>query len=213
MRSRCAAMSATSQSNSSVSSTSLTIAGMPRPPQNTQRHNVVPPLLHNHERNTERVLAHVLHALQPPADQVGRHALYLVVLLVLGADLHILSIHGMGAARGCRVVSRVWKTKMCGNNSHPHSFTHLHSVHSPAHKDGVMGKRSPSHSACTRAHAIATPSTSHRSKEPCAQHKHGGNKRDGADTSTYRSPSLLPSPADWRPTLTVRHGAHHPLHS
>ncbi|RNF07378.1 hypothetical protein TcG_10362 [Trypanosoma cruzi] len=31
--------------------------------QHTQRHNVVPPLLPNHERNTQRILIHVLHAL------------------------------------------------------------------------------------------------------------------------------------------------------
>ncbi|RNC53427.1 hypothetical protein TcCL_ESM09251 [Trypanosoma cruzi] len=53
--------------------------------QHTQRHNVVPPLLHNHERNAQRVLAHVLHALETHADQVGRHALQLVVLVVLVA--------------------------------------------------------------------------------------------------------------------------------
>ncbi|RNC52785.1 hypothetical protein TcCL_ESM09941 [Trypanosoma cruzi] len=51
--------------------------------QHTQRHNVVPPLLHNHERNAQRVLAHVPHALQPNADQVGRHAPHLVVLLLV----------------------------------------------------------------------------------------------------------------------------------
>ncbi|RNC32536.1 hypothetical protein TcCL_Unassigned04843, partial [Trypanosoma cruzi] len=51
--------------------------------QHTQRHNVVPPILHNHERNAQRVLAHVLHALQPNADQVGRHALQLLVLLLV----------------------------------------------------------------------------------------------------------------------------------
>ncbi|RNC55754.1 hypothetical protein TcCL_ESM06745, partial [Trypanosoma cruzi] len=39
--------------------------------EHTQRHNVVPPLLHNHERNAQRVLAHVLHALQPHAGQVS----------------------------------------------------------------------------------------------------------------------------------------------
>ncbi|ESS57137.1 hypothetical protein TCDM_12433 [Trypanosoma cruzi Dm28c] len=34
---------------------------------------------------------------------------------------------------------------MCGNNGHPHSLAHLHSLHSPTHKSGVMGKRSPPH--------------------------------------------------------------------
>ncbi|RNC55455.1 hypothetical protein TcCL_ESM07051 [Trypanosoma cruzi] len=58
---------------------------MPRPPQNTQRHNVVPLLLSNQKRSAQRVLAHVLHALQPHADQVGRHALQLVVLVLFVA--------------------------------------------------------------------------------------------------------------------------------
>ncbi|EKF26384.1 hypothetical protein MOQ_009925, partial [Trypanosoma cruzi marinkellei] len=38
-----------------------------------------------HERNAQRVLAHVLHALQPHADQAGSHALHLVALLVFVA--------------------------------------------------------------------------------------------------------------------------------
>ncbi|ESS60973.1 hypothetical protein TCDM_11456 [Trypanosoma cruzi Dm28c] len=33
--------------------------------QHTQRHNVVPPFCPNHEHNAQRVLAHVLYALQP----------------------------------------------------------------------------------------------------------------------------------------------------
>ncbi|RNF09827.1 hypothetical protein TcG_09632 [Trypanosoma cruzi] len=51
--------------------------------QHPQRHNFVPPILPNHERNAQRILAHVLHALLPHADQVDRHALQLVVLLLL----------------------------------------------------------------------------------------------------------------------------------
>ncbi|EKF29410.1 hypothetical protein MOQ_006808, partial [Trypanosoma cruzi marinkellei] len=43
----------------------------------------VPPLLHNHERSAQRILAHVLHALQPHADQAGRHALHLLVVLLV----------------------------------------------------------------------------------------------------------------------------------
>ncbi|RNF01534.1 hypothetical protein TcG_11572 [Trypanosoma cruzi] len=121
-------------------------------------------------------------------DQVGRHALHLVVLLV-GAETHILSIQGLGAARGCRVVPRVWKTTCAESTA---TLIHLHSLHSPAHKGGVMGKRNPTHSARTNKHASATPSTSHRSKEPCAQHKHGGNERD-ASNSTAR-PFTSPFP-------------------
>ncbi|RNC61541.1 hypothetical protein TcCL_ESM00827 [Trypanosoma cruzi] len=102
MRSRCAAMSA-------ISSLSPAAPFPPQSPacpaaEHTQRHNVVPPLLPNHERNAQRVLAHVLHALEPPADQVGRHEMHLVNLLWVGADPQILSIHGLGAARGCQEV-------------------------------------------------------------------------------------------------------------
>ncbi|KAF5215850.1 hypothetical protein ECC02_010382 [Trypanosoma cruzi] len=86
MRSRCAATSATSsQFNSSVSSTSSQSPACPGRATNTLRHNVVPLLLSNHERNAQRVLAHVLHALQPHADQAGRHALQLVVLVLFVA--------------------------------------------------------------------------------------------------------------------------------
>ncbi|RNC56391.1 hypothetical protein TcCL_ESM06034 [Trypanosoma cruzi] len=70
------------------------------------------------------------------------------------------------------------------------TLIHLHSLHSPAQKDGVMGKRSPPHSACTRTNAIVTPSTSHRSKVPCAQHTHGGNERDASNSTALRFTSL-----------------------
>ncbi|RNF06832.1 hypothetical protein TcG_10618 [Trypanosoma cruzi] len=63
--------------------------------QHTQRHNFVPPLCPNHERNAQRVMAHVCHALQPHADQPHRHALHLVFVVVLGADPPILSVHGL----------------------------------------------------------------------------------------------------------------------
>ncbi|RNF04873.1 hypothetical protein TcG_11154 [Trypanosoma cruzi] len=101
MRSRCAATSATSQSNSSVYSTSHTIAGMPRP-RNT------------HSATMSCRLSSTIMNATPNAywrtcsmrwnhtvDQVCRHALHLVVLVVLVVDPHILSIHGLGAARGC----------------------------------------------------------------------------------------------------------------
>ncbi|RNC39611.1 hypothetical protein TcCL_NonESM11014 [Trypanosoma cruzi] len=167
MRSRCAATSATSsQSSSSVSSTSLTIAGTPRP-RNT------------HSTTTSCRLSSAIMSATPnaywrtcsmrrnhTADQVGHHAPRLVVLL-LGANPHILSIHVLllqEAAEWCHL----WKKQMCGNNGHAHSLTHLHSVRFPTHKGGVMWKRCPPHSAYTRAHAIATPYISHRKIEPCA---------------------------------------------
>ncbi|RNC60155.1 hypothetical protein TcCL_ESM02107 [Trypanosoma cruzi] len=76
-----------------------------------------------------------------------------------------------------------------------------------------MGKRSPPHSACTKAHAKATPSTPHRKMEPCAQHTHGGNERNGTDTTPQRCHLLLSSPTDWHPHSQMEHGAHHPLSS
>ncbi|RNC40339.1 hypothetical protein TcCL_NonESM10199 [Trypanosoma cruzi] len=175
--------------------------------QHTQRQNVVPPLCPNHEHNAQRVMAHVCHALQTPADQPHRHALHLVVLVV-GADLPS-SQSTTWVLREAAEWFHVCGRSKCKKTTA--TLTHLRSLHSSARKGGVMGKRNPTHSTRTRAHGIATPSTSNRSKEPCAQHTHGGNKRDGMYTSTNRSPSLLPSPTDWRPTLTVRHGAHHPL--
>ncbi|EKF32172.1 hypothetical protein MOQ_003981 [Trypanosoma cruzi marinkellei] len=200
MRSRCAATSATS-------SLSQTAPCPPRPPQSpacpghaqhTQHHNVVPPLLHN-ERNAQRVLAHVLHVLQPHADQVGRHALHLVVvLLVLGADPPTSS------------QSTAWKLReaakrchLCGKRKSAETTATL----TPSHIS------SPSTLPQTRAHAEAPPSTSHRKIQPCAQHTHSRNKRDEARPTPRCSPSHLSSPTDWRPTLTVKHGAHHPLPS
>ncbi|RNF09217.1 hypothetical protein TcG_09711, partial [Trypanosoma cruzi] len=178
------------QSNSSLSNVPHNRRHAPAA-QHTQCHNVVPLLL-NHERRVQRVLAHVLHALQPHADRVGCHALHLVVL-VLGAHSSSLSIHGLGAARGCREVPRVWNSQMCGNNGHPHSLAHLHSLHSPTHKSGVMGKRSPPHNTYKTAQAEATPSTSHRKIVPCAQHTHGGNEGDETHPIPWRCPLLLSS--------------------
>ncbi|RNC43306.1 hypothetical protein TcCL_NonESM07017 [Trypanosoma cruzi] len=133
MRSRCAATYASSsQSNSSVSSQSPACPGA----QHTQRHNVVAPLLHNHERRVQRVLAHVLHTLRPHADQAGRHALHLVVLLLHEADPSSLSIHGLllqEAAERCHMYGR----PNVRNNGHSRSITHLRSLHSPTHKKTV----------------------------------------------------------------------------
>ncbi|ESS62699.1 hypothetical protein TCDM_09627 [Trypanosoma cruzi Dm28c] len=216
MRPRCAATSATSpQSNSSASSTSLTIAGMPRP------HNT-------HSATLSCRLSSTIMNATPNAywrtcsmrwnhtvDQVCRHALQLVVLLLLGAHPHILSIHGLGAARGCRQEQCVWKKQMCGNNGHPHSLRHLHSLHPPTQKGGVMGKRSPPHSTCTRAQKAATPSTSHCNKEPCA-HTHTRPQREGSGASKSTAlffTSLFSNGLALHPTLTVRHGAHQPLPS
>ncbi|RNC36960.1 hypothetical protein TcCL_Unassigned00041 [Trypanosoma cruzi] len=55
-----------------------------------------------------------------------------------------------------------------------------------------MGKRSPPHNTYKRANAIVTPSTSHRSKVPCAQHTHGGNERDASNSTALRFTSPFP---------------------
>ncbi|EKF29312.1 hypothetical protein MOQ_006911 [Trypanosoma cruzi marinkellei] len=165
--------------------------------QHTQRHNVVPPLLHNHERNAQRVLAHVLHVLQAHADQVGRHALHLVVvLLVLGADPPTSS------------QSTAWTLRETAKRCHfsrRRKRAETTDTLTPSHIS------SPSTLLQTRAHAEAPPSTSHCNGEPCAQHTHGRNKRDGTYPPLRRSPLLPSAPTDWRPTLTVRHSAHHLL--
>ncbi|RNE99325.1 hypothetical protein TcG_12176, partial [Trypanosoma cruzi] len=124
MRSRCAATFATfSQSSSSASSTSLTIAGMPLPRNThstTMSCRLSSTIMNATPNNYWRTCStHRNHTV----DQVGRHALHLSVLVVLGAHLHILSIHGLGAARGCRQEQLGWKKQMCGNNGHPHSLT------------------------------------------------------------------------------------------
>ncbi|EKF29808.1 hypothetical protein MOQ_006391 [Trypanosoma cruzi marinkellei] len=51
-------------------------------------------------------------------------------------------------------------------------------------------QQSPKLSSCT------TPPTSHRNKEPCAEHTHDSNKRDGVHPIPWNSPLLLPAPTD-----------------
>ncbi|RNC54520.1 hypothetical protein TcCL_ESM08054 [Trypanosoma cruzi] len=62
------------------------------------------------------------------------------------------------------------RSNVCGRSECAETtatITHLHSVHPPTQKDGVMERRNPTD---IRGHEKATPSTSHRSKVPCAQH-------------------------------------------
>ncbi|RNC33248.1 hypothetical protein TcCL_Unassigned04072 [Trypanosoma cruzi] len=136
MRSRCAATSATS-------SLRPTAPCPPRPSQSpachrhaqyTQRHNVVPPLCPNHEHNAQRVLAHVLHALQPHADQPHRHALHLVVLVV-GADLPSSQSTAWCCKRLTSGFTFEWKTT-CAETTATLTPSHIStpSIHSPAHK-------------------------------------------------------------------------------
>ncbi|ESS55565.1 hypothetical protein TCDM_12954 [Trypanosoma cruzi Dm28c] len=165
--------------------------------QHTQRHNLVPPLLHNHERNAQRVLAHVLHAPEPPTDQVGRHALHLSVLVVLGTHPHILSIHGLGAARGCRQEQCVWKKQMCGNNGHPHiSDISTHSTR--PHKRAVSWEREVRRTAHAQKNTqqqrhprrTATKSLAHI-------HTNDRNERGAAHPNPRRCSLLLSAATDW----------------
>ncbi|EKF32192.1 hypothetical protein MOQ_003962, partial [Trypanosoma cruzi marinkellei] len=105
-------------------------------------------VLHYHERNAQRVLAHVLHALQPHADQVSRHALHLVVLVVV-ADPAILSIHRLvlqEAAKKCQVCGR----PKCAEAAATLTPSRLSAPSTRSHTRAVLGnrKRSPTHNTC-----------------------------------------------------------------
>ncbi|ESS62275.1 hypothetical protein TCDM_10066 [Trypanosoma cruzi Dm28c] len=80
-----------------------------------------------------------------------------------------------------------------GVGSHPRSAPHTspRSFHSPTHKVKDMGMRTSPLSARTRTHAAATSSTSHRNKEPRAQHTHGRNERHRVRPVTQRNPLAL----------------------
>ncbi|GET86353.1 elongation factor-1 gamma [Leishmania tarentolae] len=53
--------------------------------EHPEAHQLVRRILADDKRDTEGVLAHVLHALEPAAHKVGRHELLLVILVVLVA--------------------------------------------------------------------------------------------------------------------------------
>ncbi|RNC45425.1 hypothetical protein TcCL_NonESM04852 [Trypanosoma cruzi] len=122
----------------------------------------------------------------------------------------------MDAARGCQDEPHV-----CGgpNARGRSTATHTH-PHSQKGKD--MEKRSPPHSAFKKAHAEAPPSTSYRKTAMRTAHPQPQQEERGASKSTTvlylplpRRNSVTPHSWSWRwrPTLTVRHGAHHPLPS
>ncbi|EKF27646.1 hypothetical protein MOQ_008623, partial [Trypanosoma cruzi marinkellei] len=184
MRSRCTATSTTnsSQSSSSVTATSLTIAACHGHAQHTQHHNVVPPLLPNHERNAPRILALVPHALQPLTDQPHRHELQLVAH-VLGADTPILSVHGL-VLQGAAERSHRCKRPQCTRRSRQPPTLSPSQLPAPSTRPHTRAvpwerKRSPPHNTCINAGAAATPSTSHCKREPCAPHTHSRNESDG----------------------------------
>ncbi|RNF11551.1 hypothetical protein TcG_09198 [Trypanosoma cruzi] len=196
MRSRCAAKSATS----SLSQTArvLHLSHNRRHAPAAQCHNVVPPLLPNHQRNAQRVPAHVLHVLQPH----GRSGWPSCNASCCPPCAWSGPSHPLDQRSGCckglpSSAAFVENTNVRKKLPLPHI-----SALSRTHKGGVMGKRSPPHNGCTRAHAKATPFTSHRKIEPCAQHKNDRKKRNGANPITRWCPLLLSSPTDWCPTLT-----------
>ncbi|RNC45497.1 hypothetical protein TcCL_NonESM04745 [Trypanosoma cruzi] len=146
------------------------------------------------------------------ADQVGRHALHLVVLLQQTLTSSQSTAWVLReAAEWCHLCGRTKCAETTATLTPSHISTTFTVPHT--HKGGVMGKRRPPHSACTRAHAIATPSTSHRKIVPCAQHTHGRNNRDRDASNSTALSFTSPLPSGLAPTLTVRHGAHSPLPS
>ncbi|EKG00534.1 hypothetical protein TCSYLVIO_008514 [Trypanosoma cruzi] len=100
-----------------------------------------------------------------------------------------------GAARGRGEEPRVRGRPQCtGRICQPPT---LSSAHLPAvpQTRAVPWKRnrSPPHNRRTTTHAAATPPTSQQRTEPCAQHKHNRNERDGAHTTPRRGPSHSPT--------------------
>ncbi|RNC59168.1 hypothetical protein TcCL_ESM03236 [Trypanosoma cruzi] len=97
-----------------------------------------------------------------------------------------------------------------GAGNYPRSLPHKYPLpqlfHTQQGED--MEKRSPPHNARIRTAIHVAP----QDRAMCTAHTR--RQQEGrAHPSAYRSPSLLPSPTDWRPTLTMGHGAHHPLPS
>ncbi|RNC41428.1 hypothetical protein TcCL_NonESM08987 [Trypanosoma cruzi] len=114
-----------------------------------------------------------------------------------------------GAARGCRVVPRVWKTQMYENNGHPQTspLPPLTRTQGRCHGEEKPNAQHAHKGTCkSNAIHVALQERSMRTA-----HTQPQGKRDGAHPSPEHSPSLLPSPTDWRPTPTVRDGAHHPF--
>ncbi|EKF99920.1 hypothetical protein TCSYLVIO_009154, partial [Trypanosoma cruzi] len=209
MRSRCAATSATSSLSQAAPCPPRPSQSPPchRHAQHTQRHNVVPPLCPNHEHNAQRVMAHVCHALQPHADQPHRHALLLVVLLV-GAHLPSSQSTAWCYERLSRSTMRVKFPDV--RKQRPPSYISAHSAHQ--HTRAVSWGRETQRTAHAQ---INMHQQRHPRRAAVKSHAHGTNTAatNGMHPTPQRGPSLLPSPADWRHTLTVRHGAHHPLPS
>ncbi|RNE96926.1 hypothetical protein TcG_12807 [Trypanosoma cruzi] len=143
-----------------------------------QRHNVVPPLLHNHGRNANAYWRTCSMRWNHPRIRLAVMNCILLSSLCLGQTLPSSRSTAWvlrEAAERCHFCGR----SKCAETTATHAPSHLCSLHSPTHKGGVMGKKSPPHNACTTAQTKAMPSMSHRKIEPCAQHTHGRDERDG----------------------------------
>ncbi|RNC33568.1 hypothetical protein TcCL_Unassigned03728, partial [Trypanosoma cruzi] len=179
MRSRCAAKSVTSsQSNSSVSSTSLTIVGMPQP-RNTHSATVSCRLSSPIMNATPNVYSRTC------SMRCNHRPIRLAVMnCILSSSVYLeqtltFSQSTAWVLREAAERRHVCGRSKCGETTATLTPSHIStSLHCPTQKGGVMGKRCPPHSTCTRAHAEAMPSTSHRKILPCAQHTHGGNESD-----------------------------------
>ncbi|ESS61890.1 unspecified product [Trypanosoma cruzi Dm28c] len=197
MRSRCAATFATfSQSNSSASSTSLTIAGMPLP-RNTHSTTISC-------RPSSTIMSATPNAYwrtcsmrwNHTVDQVGRHALHLVVLLVLRADPHILSIHGL-VLREAADRSSVCGSK-CAETTATLTPSDISTHSTRPHKRAVSWGREARRTAHARGHKkqqrhprrTATKSLAHI-------HTNDRNERGAAHPNPRRCSLLLSSPTDW----------------
>ncbi|RNC40919.1 hypothetical protein TcCL_NonESM09553 [Trypanosoma cruzi] len=146
-----------------------------------------------------------------------------IILLPLTTDPpHPPPRHALGAAKRRQAKPLVWKSPMRGARlaaTHTHSPTNTLSYNLPTHKRAKTWRKE----ARRTTHAEAAPSTSHLNEASCAQHTHGRNKRGGR-TQVHGAVLYFPPPnglglrptagcGGWRPTLTVRHSAHHLLPS
>ncbi|ESS61209.1 hypothetical protein TCDM_11211 [Trypanosoma cruzi Dm28c] len=146
-------------------------------------------------RCAQRVLAHVLHALQPHG-RPGWPSCTASRLPCGWSTPHILSIHGLVLQEAAE------RSHVCADDANVRKKRPptLSSAHLPAppilprtRAVPWKRKRSPPHNRRTTAHAAATPPTSQQRTEPCAQHKHNRNERDGAHTTPRRGPSHSPT--------------------
>ncbi|KAF5216114.1 hypothetical protein ECC02_011150 [Trypanosoma cruzi] len=152
MRSRCAATSATSsQFNSSVSSTSSTIAGMPRP-RNTHSATVSC-------RLSSPIMSATPNAYWRTCCIRRKHPRIRLAVMhcSMFSSLCLEQTHSSPQSTAWELREAAERCQLCGRSrcaetmaTLAHSLTHPHSLHSPTQKNGVMGKGSPPHNARIR---------------------------------------------------------------